>query len=174
MRMEWSEWANVSKWLDQGKNADPEIPGDYGVYMLRVALAFPVRGGKILYVGSTYSTKKVKKGPDHFTGLRKRIGLLISCAMGFGTGHSAGCKFYDFFIKDDPPPECLDLFGRGLRPTVRDVEVRWSVVDCPWCAEREVYLETKPPPLFNGNTPKQCGREDCPYVRAWLDSAMAV
>jgi hypothetical protein len=172
MRIKWSKWAKVSNWLDQGKNADPEIPGDYGVYMLRVGPACLVGGGTILYVGSTNSTKKVKKGPDNFTGLCKRIGLFISCAMGFGTGHPAGCEFYDFFIKDDPAPEYLDSSGHDLRPTARDVEVRWSVVDCPRCAEREVYLQTTPQPLFNRETPKQCRREGCPYVRAWLDSAM--
>jgi hypothetical protein len=165
MRIDWSEWAKVSNWLNQGKNADPEIPGEYGVYMLRLAPACSVRGGEILYVGSTYSAKKVERNPDHFTRLRKRIGLFISCAMGFGTGHSAGCKFYDAFIKDDPPPDSLDRSGRDLRPTVRDVEVRWSVVDCPRCAALEVYRQTMPPPLFNAGTPKQCRRKDCPYSK---------
>jgi hypothetical protein len=167
MKIEWSEWVKVSNWLDKGKNAGPEIPDAFGVYMLRVP-------GTILYVGSTYSSNKVKKGPDNFTGLRKRIGLFISCAMGFGAGHSAGRQFFDLFIKDDPAPEFLDHSGRDLRPTARDVEVRWSVVDCPPCAEREAYHQTTPQPLFNRETPKQCGREGCPYVKAWLDLAMAV
>jgi len=171
MRIEWSDWAKVSNWLDQGKNADPEITGDYGVYMLRVEPACVVAGGTILYVGKTHSTNKAKKGADNWTGLRKRIGLFISCAMGFESGHSGGRQFYDFFIKKHPLPEYLDHSGRDLRPTVRDLEVRWSVVDCPPCAEREAYFQTTPAPLFNRETPKQCGNESCPFVRAWLDSA---
>ena len=135
----------------------------------------------MLYVGSSYSKNKAKKASDHFTGLHKRVGQFIICAMGFGTAHHAGRKL--FALQEcgwcpasvAQPPECDTGLLDTPWPTVRDVEVRWAVVaDCPRCAERQAYSFHTPPPLFNGPMHEVCKDKDCPRYAAYLERCRAV
>ena len=198
MEINWSEagWVKVSCWLDSGLNTDPDIATACGVYELRVSPEYPnklpisgpcrfklstarddrsVEGGRVQYVGSTRTKNKAKRGSDHFTGLDKRVGQFIICAMGFGTAHKAGRKLYALRECGWSPPSVTQGSGRDTDacgtpwPSVRDVEVRWAVVDdCPLCAERQAYYHMTPPPLFNGKMHYGCGDEGCPHYAAYV------
>lgn len=147
--MSWSAWIPVARFLDSGWNHDPEVPCALGVYRFRVNEDHKgPHAGKVVYVGMSNAQS---------TTICQRVGNFISAAMGFYTQHSGGNTFYN---RTGTSQE------HGLN--VRDLEVSWSVDDCPPCAETEEYRRYSPPPMFNQGVPKPCGQPTCQRSRNLL------
>jgi hypothetical protein len=143
MAGEWSEWVNVSDWLNSGWNAGPEAPWAKGVYRFRVTAGSP-REGEVTYIG-----RAGRYGERINNAICARLASFITAAMGFWSPHAGGETFYRSSGDE----------GHGL--SVRDLEVSWAVDDDPECREAEELLRLPKLPMCNKEAGRTCKREEC-------------
>jgi hypothetical protein len=130
-------WVKITDLISSSSGDSlPPRPGCYQVRIRkgRVPPTIQVAQDRIIYIGGMTTGER--------SSIRKRVGLFISAAMGFGADQSGGRTVHKFNRKS------------GL--TVIDLEVAWEVIADPRC--REVVLYDAYLLRHQGSRPLLCKR----------------